>query len=278
MGHLLFYLAVGALCLSPSHAAQIDVMTFNVRYDNPGDGAHAWEHRKERVASIMARADIVGVQEALIGQIRDLESMLPTYAWIGVGRDDGLRGGEFAPIFYQREQFALISEGTFWLSEEPHLPGSIGWDAAITRIVTWGRLRHIASGTVFWVFNTHFDHRGQEARRQSAQLLTARLDEMAYTEPVIVTGDFNAPHNSVVYRTMTAGRLADARHHAQTAPLGPESTFSSFEEGTGLPDARIDYVFADSTIAVLAFEVIDEVVAGHYPSDHRPVVARLEIR
>ena len=98
---------------------------------------------------------------------------------------------------------------------------------------------------------------------------------MAYTEPVIVTGDFNASHSSRVFHTMTGGRLEDARHESRTEPLGPQGTFSGFEEGTGLSDERIDYVFVDEGITVQAFEIIDELVDGHYPSDHRPVLARL---
>ena len=274
----LMSLAACASLQSAADTTTFDVMTFNVRYDNPLDGDHAWDHRKERVAAIMLRADIIGVQEALFGQVNDLQSMLPGYAWFGAGRDDGMEAGEYSPVFYRQGKFQLIDRGTFWLSEQPELPGSVGWDAAITRIVTWGRLRHTATGETFWMFNTHFDHRGREARRQSASLLIQRLGEMAYTEPVIVTGDFNASHSSAVYRTMTAGRLEDARHGARTEPRGPQGTFSGFEGGVGLSEERIDYIFADDWIPVHAFEVIDEVEDGHYPSDHRPVLATLALQ
>ena len=278
MTALLIFITAGLGLQGPADTTAIDVMTFNVRYDNPADGDHRWEYRRERVATIMQRADVIGAQELLKGQLTDLEGMLPGYQWFGVGRDDGVQGGEFAPVFYREDRFELLTWGTFWLSDQPDLPGSVGWDAALPRIVTWGRLRHRTSGQVLWIFNTHFDHRGREARRESARLIMERIDDMAGATPVIVTGDFNAGHNSMVHRTMTEGRLEDARHYVQAEPVGPEGTFSGFEGGTGMSVERIDYIFADESLPVYTFEVIDEVMDGHYPSDHRPVVARIGLR
>ena len=277
MTTLLLLLALTAGQTPAAVDTTISVMAFNVRYDNPQDGVHAWEYRKERVADIMQRADLVGVQEVLDGQLRDLESMLPGYAWFGVGRDDGMAAGEYSPVFYREDTFELVQEGTYWLSDEPSVPGSVGWDAALPRIVTWGQLRHRDSGTAFWVFNTHFDHRGQEARTQSAALLMQPIEAVVHADPVIVTGDLNASHDSDVYQTMTAGRLVDAHDASLTAPLGPEGTFSGFEAESVQRNVRIDYIFVDRRLAVHSFEVVDDVVAGRYPSDHRPVLATVAL-
>ena len=250
----------------------VHVMSFNIRYNNPSDGTHAWPHRKERVAGIMQRADIIGVQEALQEQVADLEALLPEYRWLGVGRDDGGTAGEFAPVFFRRDRFEVVAEGTFWLSEQPEVAGSKSWDAAITRIVTWVQFRDRQSGAVLWHFNTHFDHIGEEARIKSARLLMARMDALAdAAAQIVVTGDFNATPDSEVYDIMTGGRLVDTRAHSMAAPRGPIGTFTGFEVGRQPPSRRIDYIFVDRRMSVEYYEAVDEVQEGAYASDHRAV-------
>ena len=126
--------------------ATVQVMTFNIRYNNPDDGENAWPYRKDRVAEIMAEADLIGVQEALNDQLVDLETRLPGFDWFGVGRADGKAEGEFSAIFYRKSRFELLDHDTFWLSETPSVVGSVGWDAALERIATWGKLRDRATG------------------------------------------------------------------------------------------------------------------------------------
>src|SRR5690554_188314 len=121
---------------------QMNVVSFNIRFNTPNDGVNAWPNRIEMVGGLLQfhEADIFGLQEALHGQILDIQNQLPEYEWFGVGRDDGEKGGEFSPIFYNRSKFILYDHGTFWLSETPDVP-SKGWDAALNRIVTWGRFQ-----------------------------------------------------------------------------------------------------------------------------------------
>ena len=253
----------------------MSVMSFNVRYDNPDDGPSAWPHRAERVAGVMGRASVVGVQEALHHQVMDLERRLEDFAWIGVGRTDGVSEGEYAPIFYRTGELDLLDSGTFWLSETPDIPGSRSWDAAITRIATWGQFIWRASGDTIWVFNTHFDHRGQQAREESARLLIHRIADIAGGVRVVVTGDFNAAPDNPVYATMTSGALRDARSVSLEPPVGPEGTFSGFVAREGSFGRRIDYIFADSAFTALSYEAIVAVEDGRHVSDHLPVLAVL---
>ena len=255
----------------------ISVMAFNVRYDNPDDGPSAWPHRNGRVASVMEQASIVGVQEALHHQVMDLEGRLEGYDWIGVGRDDGIDQGEFAPIFYRSDVFDVLDSGTFWLSETPEVPGSRSWDAAITRIATWGLFRVKASEDSMWVFNTHFDHRGQIARERSAELLMERIEKMVGSGRVAVTGDFNATPDTPVYASMTGGMLSDTRLMSQTSPAGPEGTFSGFVVRDDLPGRRIDYVFVSAPFEVLTYEAVVDISDGRYVSDHLPVHVTLRL-
>ena len=270
------------LCLqSAVDTTAIEVMTFNVRYDNPNDGEHAWEHRKEMVDDIMSTAQIIGVQEALYHQVEYLAEKMPKYRWFGVGRDDGIEAGEYSPVFYQHELFEVIEWGTFWLSEEPNVPGSVGWDAAITRIATWGNLRHLDSGKDFWVFNTHFDHRGVEARPNSARLLMSKVNEMVpEVASVIVMGDFNSTEDTEAYQVMVSGRLSDAIDLSTDnyIPEDEMGTFSGFKKDSDRVEVRIDHIFVDSSMLVDWYSIIDLTVDGRYASDHRPVVAHVHLK
>ncbi len=258
---------------SPVQDSALRVMSFNIRYNTSQDGNHAWPNRKDNVASLIQfhRADLVGVQEALHDQIQDLEERLPAFGRIGVGRDDGKTAGEYAAIFYRKDRFEMMENGTFWLSETPEVPGSKSWDAAITRIVTWAHFKDRITGDAFYHFNTHFDHMGVQAREESARLLTQRMASIAGESPVICTGDFNIEDPSPAYAVL-AQSLTDARRAAHEAPYGPEGTYQGFEVTTA-PGRRIDYIFVANGVEVARYAALSDQWQGSYPSDHLPVLA-----
>src|SRR5689334_14278278 len=160
-----------------SYAQPLKVMTYNIRYDNPGDGVNAWPNRIEKVTALIRKynPDIIGVQEALHHQLQDLVRVLPDYSYVGVGRDDGKVKGEFSAILFRNSRFGLLSDSTFWLSETPQIPGSKSWDAAITRLVTEAKFFDKELRTDFIVFNTHFDHIGKEARMNSGAYIAGAV-------------------------------------------------------------------------------------------------------
>jgi endonuclease/exonuclease/phosphatase family metal-dependent hydrolase len=275
MGILIAALPFGCASVGPAHDP-VRVMTFNVRFDNPADGPDAWSERRERVAATIrdARVDLMGVQEALPHQLAEIEALLPELAWFGVGRNAEL-SGEYSAIFYRADRFEILESDTFWLSETPSVAGSKSWDAAIERIVTWGRLRDRRSGQVFHVFNTHFDHVGEISRQESARLLVQKVGEIAGPlAPVVLTGDFNAtPDSEPIGILMGEGGFSDARARSQTAPRGPDSTWNAFR--AIVPGRRIDFVFVRGGIDVRSHEIVDRTFDGRFPSDHFPVVAEL---
>ena len=154
-------------------AAPLKVMTFNIRYGTAGDGVNAWPERRHAVIEAIRRQDpdLLGVQEALAFQVDYLVSDLPQLGWFGVGRRDGKRKGEFSAVFYRRSRFEPVEHGTWWLSETPEVPGSVSWDSALSRTATWAVLRETRTGRKIVFVTTHFDHRGEKARRRSARLL-----------------------------------------------------------------------------------------------------------
>jgi endonuclease/exonuclease/phosphatase family metal-dependent hydrolase len=275
---LLVALALAA-CTSlapPAGNASLRVMTYNIRLDLGSDGADAWPHRKAMVAALIRfhGADLVGVQEALPGQLRDLDAMLPDLRRFGVGRT-AERSGEHSAIFYREGRFEVLRHDTFWLSATPSVAGSKGWDAAYERIVTWGEVRDRHTGNVFFHFNTHFDHVGEVARRESARLLLARIEDIAGDAPVLVTGDFNDTPESEPYRLLTAAGLRDAFAASRAPHHGPTSTWNAFRAIE--PGRRIDFIFVRGAVDVVRHGILADTVDGRFPSDHLPVIAEVQV-
>jgi endonuclease/exonuclease/phosphatase family metal-dependent hydrolase len=252
---------------------QMNIISFNIRYNTPNDGINAWPNRIEMVTGLLRfhEADIFGLQEALHGQILDVQKELPEYAWFGVGRDDGETGGEFSPVFYKKSEFILLKNGTFWLSETPEKP-SKGWDAALNRVVTWGHFQSKVTGKQFLLLNTHFDHIGKEARKNSAALIRQKVQEMTKDKnlPVIVTGDFNlTPETEPV--VLLKRYMKDSREVSEEPPYGPVGTFTGFKTDADLSSNRIDYIFVRGEITVLKYAALSDFKDHRFPSDHLPV-------
>lgn len=253
----------------------VRVMTWNVRFNNPGDGVNAWPNRAERVGEFIRflSPDVIGFQEALRGQVDDLARMLPGYDWVGVGRDDGADGGEFSPVFFRTDRFSDRGHGTMWLSTTPADTGSVGWDAALPRVATWIRLSDEAGHAVL-VVNTHFDHVGQEARRNSASLIADSVEAWSEGGAALAIGDFNATPESAPYATL-ASRMRDARVVAGDRH-GPDETFFGFAVADTM-GRSIDHIFVSGGTEVLRTAVLTEQYRGRYLSDHLPVVADVRL-
>ena len=267
---------------SAAQDASLRVMTFNIRYDNRGDGINAWPNRKEWVASLMRwhDADVIGVQEALHHQLTDLDTRLPGFSRVGVGRTDGRLQGEFSAIFYRTARIALRDSGTFWLSPTPERPGSKGWDTAIERIATWAHFTDRRTGCEWLQLNTHFDHIGETARQESARLIRRRLAQLAKGLPIVMTGDLNTEPKDAPYRILTTERIDDAvppLHDAflvsRTGSYGPTSSWNAFKAIE--PNRRIDYVLVSAPVNVEQHAILPDMWDGRFPSDHLPVMAEV---
>lgn len=261
---------------------ELNVMTFNIRLNLASDSLNAWQYRKDKAVSqiLFHNADIVGVQEAVPGQMDDLNAALKDYKSVGVGREDGKRKGEFSAIFYSTKRLSVSKSGTFWLSQTPEVAGSMGWDAAYPRIVTWAIFTDKKTKKNFFHFNTHFDHMGQEARRQSAALLLKKVKEIAGNNPVLVTGDFNAEPKDEPIRIITDEsnplHLTDAESLSETPHYGPYGSFTGWEiKESG--DTHIDYIFTKKKVRVLKHATLSEIWGTRFSSDHFPVLATVII-
>lgn len=271
---------------SISFSQSVSVMTYNIRLDTESDGINQWKNRPDKVVALIKKhnPDLLGVQEALHNQMMDLQKGLSEYAFVGGGRDDGKEKGEYSAIFYKKDKFEVIKEKTLWLSETPEVPGSKSWDAAITRVVTFAVLKDKASGKSFIYANTHFDHIGKEARKNSASLIKtflrefiaeASLEKTKKEIPVLVSGDFNSLPTDEPYLTMINGKditLFDARPATNLT-----GTFCGFEVGK-MECRTIDYVFYSAQWKTSNYKVIQDHDGKYYPSDHLPVMATFTLK
>ena len=260
----------------------LNIMTFNIRYSTMNDGVNAWVYRKDNAASQILYHDtqILGVQEALHEQILDLSERLKGFKYVGVGRDDGKTKGEYSAIFYDTIRLKVLKSETFWLSETPSVAGSKSWDAAITRIVTWAKMYDKATKKTFFAFNTHFDHIGQVARRESAKLLLERINAIAGSSYAILTGDFNAHPDDepikVIVDLSNPKKLIDTKDLSITGHYGPIGTFNGFKSKE-TSDQPIDYIFVNRRMAVSKHGTLSQTWGGLFSSDHFPVFARVTI-
>ncbi len=263
--------------------APLRVMSFNIRYGSADDKDNHWNKRQDFVAAVIRAhdPDLLGTQETLHFQGEFLAGQLPTHTAFGVGRDDGVQRGEAAMVYFRTERFEKRDGGHFWLSTTPDRPGVKGWDADCPRMVTWLKLRDRRAGDreLLWL-NTHWDHKGAQARLESARQIRRWLEERAGELPVIITGDFNCTEGSEPYRTLTGGdearpRLLDSYRvvHPQRQPDEASGhSFNGRRQGS-----RIDWVLCSPHFKPTAAAIDHSQRDGRYPSDHYPVTATLEL-
>jgi endonuclease/exonuclease/phosphatase family metal-dependent hydrolase len=258
-----------------------EVMSFNIRYDNPEDGENKWNHRMPVIELYMQdqQPDIVGMQEVLPNQLQNLNDIMEGYNFISAGRNDGEEKGEACPVFYKTDRFELLNHDHFWLSETPDVVGTISWGAKLPRIVTWIELEDKESGNTFFVFNTHLSHVSEEARSQSVSLLIKQIKKIADDAPVILTGDFNTTRDTETYKKIVNNQtlpnpLKDAESLASHT-TGGATSFNAFRPG--FEGKRIDFIFVNELFSVLSHRVDEVQEDGVFISDHYPVAATVTL-
>jgi endonuclease/exonuclease/phosphatase family metal-dependent hydrolase len=277
-------LALSAAERTVPAADTIRVMSYNVRTSGAKDGEDAWDKRIKFFLYPVEQfaPTLIGFQEVRENQYEEIKAQLKEYDFSGVARDDGKRQGEWSLIGFRKDRYTLVKAGDFWLSEQPEVPGSKSWDAALTRICSWARLRDKITGREIVYANTHFDHKGVVARREASRVLSLQLSKLAAGVPAILTGDLNVTEDNPAYamlvRPDTAGaiRWIDSFRevHPQRSP--EEASFHGFKGG--VIGSRIDFVFHTDHLIALTSDIDRSARNGRFPSDHYPVMAVLKMK
>ena len=276
MRKLINTLIVAAAFLLPQLAlgqsSELKVMSYNIRLGSAEDGTNAWRYRCGATLEMLTdqKPDIVGLQEALDDQVRFLKEFADGYDYVGVGRDDGKKKGEYMAILWNKKTMKLLDWGTFWLSETPDQP-SKGWDAACYRTATWALMRDKASGERFYVVNTHLDHKGAEARKNGLKLIVERIKEInPKGYPMVLVGDFNmkpsAPELKELDSCMKSARKVASKTDSH-------NTFNNW--GKAKPDMVIDYIYYSGFASCLEYQTVTKKYSDRkFISDHYPIFAR----
>jgi endonuclease/exonuclease/phosphatase family metal-dependent hydrolase len=261
-----------------SSPASLTVMTYNLRFASTTP-PNAWPTRRPLMRELIQQLapDVMGTQEGVYSQLKDLASDLPEFDWIGLGREGGSRG-EFMAVFYRKARLEPLAYDHFWLSDTPEVMNSSSWGNTHRRMVTWVKFRDRVNGQEFFVFNTHFDHQVQVAREKSAELIRKRVAALNTKLPVLLIGDFNSVAGAnKAYDILTAEKfLTDAWLAAPEKRGEGVSTFNNFKPAE-MKGERIDWILTRGDVAVESAEISTFGRDGQYPSDHFPVVARIKI-
>ena len=274
---LISLFAVALMCNTATAKSpdEVKIISYNIR-TLARDGNNSWKFRKHATMNMLKshKPDAFGLQEAMMAHLEYIDSVCPEYARVGVGRDDGKSAGEIMAIYYNTERYELLKSGTFWLSETPEKV-SRGWDAMCFRTATWVQLRDKKSRRKFYYVNTHLDHKGETAQRESVKLIIDKINEIAGKKaPVILTGDFNIkpendafkPLNEVMYSARDKAPITDKK-----------GTFNHFGKITVLP--IIDYIFyGGKKINCKEYRTLDGDYGAPFISDHYPIEAIFTIK
>lgn len=272
MNKIALILATLLVCLNGF--GQTKVMSFNIRYDNPNDAENSWERRKEEVVQLVDfyNPDFLGIQEGLIRQLEFVNSHLSHYDYVGKGRDDGKEKGEFTAIFYDTTKYELIETKTFWLSETPDTV-SVGWDASMERISTYGAFVHKNTNDSLFLFNCHFDHIGPMSRKMSADLIRKKIKEFGLeAKKVVVMGDLNCKPQTEPLKLLCQ-ELDDALEVAAKPHYGPWGTYNGFDANFAM--IRIDYILTKNLKVKSHRHIDDRRKNSLFPSDHLPVLVEI---
>lgn len=245
---------------------QLNICSYNIRGDKPVDGASQWIFRKDSLCRIINENnfDIVCLQEAVAFQLEEILERVDM-DFVGIR-------GLFNPILFNSKRFELLHTEIFWLSESS-LPCSIGWDGKYDRYCIWAKFKERKTGEEFFIFNTHLDHKGENAKREGAKMICEKAKHFAGDAPTIICGDMNSMDTTDAYTVFTAN-FKDSRKMASTV-VGPLGTAHNFGK---VAPVRIDYIFVRNGIEILTYTVNDEEYGnGFYPSDHYPVYVKAKL-
>jgi endonuclease/exonuclease/phosphatase family metal-dependent hydrolase len=251
-------------------------MTFNIRNDNPKDNENSWDNRKDEVINLIEyyHPDFLGIQEGFHNQVAFIHKNTSNYGFIGIGRDDGDKKGEYSAIYYDTTKFKLITQKTFWLSNIPHKV-SFGWDASYKRICTYGKFKDKITNDSIHIFNTHFDHIGVESRKMSAKLILNKIAEYGLSEAkIVVMGDLNSiPTSDPI--TILKKELDCGLEISENNFYGPVGTFNGFNNNLEIKN-RIDYIFTKK-LKILSYRHVDDKRLNNLcVSDHLPVLIEIK--
>jgi endonuclease/exonuclease/phosphatase family metal-dependent hydrolase len=256
---------------------ELCLITCNIRFDNPADGQNSWKHRRDFLAQTLLKHNpsIIATQEGRIHQLNEFQSSLNDFhlvdehrSWIGERM--------YPALFLKNEAFEYLGSGDMWLSETPDIAGSLSFESAFPRLMTWTKLQIKDSEQNMFIVNTHLDHVKNETRINQITVLAQEIRRVwDETSPLVIMGDFNDSPDSQVREILMSefpflqdawkmfNKAEETSHHAFTGEM---------QNG-----ARIDWILVDQKLTVTSCLMDKSVKNGLYPTDHYPIVCKIKI-
>ncbi|WP_434035472.1 endonuclease/exonuclease/phosphatase family protein [Formosa sp. 4Alg 33] len=266
----------------------IKIISANVRVALKEDSLKGlgWNDRKKNVFKVIRNQnpDIICLQEVIKVQNEDFKNAFKTFYAIGFEgpeMDPYTDGGYYKiaknPILYNKSKFKLISAGQYWLSDTPHLAGSVAWGSSRARNVNWLRLEEKSSGKQFRILNTHLDHKSSIAKLKQTQMIIEETNQYQDEFIQILAGDFNSDQESLVVKSIInywKDSYGELYSHND-----PGFTVHGFlGENAKTTSGKVDFIFIKGDVVSRKAKVIKDKIAGIYPSDHYFVTADLEFK
>lgn len=255
-----------------------NLVSCNIRFDNPHDGDNAWIFRREFLAKTLLKHSptIIATQEGRESQLCDFLSLLPHFA-MATNHRPWIQERMYPTIYFDRTKIELLESGDQWLSTTPDIAGSKSFESAFPRLMTWGLFNLKRREKKILVVNTHLDHIKEETRSSQIDVLISCVKKIIRPDhSLVLLGDFNTTPQSDVRR-----KIIDAFPHLIDTwrifnPI-EEASFHSFT-GNYEHDMRIDWILADKELKVQNSFMDRRMTEGEkFPSDHFPVIAKFKV-
>lgn len=254
---------------------KLNLITCNIRFDNPADGNNSWAHRRDFLSQLLLshRPDIIGTQEGRHGQLKDLESLLKDFQIIE-GHRSWIEERMYPSLFIRKERFHVLASGDSWLSETPQVAGSIAFGSAFPRLMTWVKLEEKTDRRTFFVFNTHLDHVKSSTRVNQVKVLIEEMKKISGDQNFVLLGDFNDSPASEVRQLLLQSfpHLVDAwKIFHKTEETSHHAFKGELQNGH-----RIDWILLNGGKAERCF-MDKSTLKNLYPTDHFPVICELTL-
>lgn len=215
--------------------------------------------------------DFIGTQEMNSNWLSKLSELMPKYESYGVARggDDSEKTSEMNAVFWLKDKYTLIDNGTFWLSETPDKESRYE-GAGCNRICSWVLLKNNETNKQYLYMNTHLDNVSEEAQGFGAKVILSKEQKLAEQYPdaaVILSGDFNQT------RGMSAHSEVSAVLNDSLAAANENEIKGTYQEWGEQDNAEpIDFIFSSDAITAVDYQVLDD-ISNSYVSDHYGVYA-----
>lgn len=256
---------------------ELCLISCNIRFDNPADGQNSWPYRRELLVQTLLKhgPSLIATQEGRIQQLKELQDSLFNFELMDHHRS-WIKERMYPSIYARTDSFEYLASGDMWLSETPEIAGSLSFESAFPRLMTWTRIQVKNSDVNLTIVNTHLDHVKQQTRVQQVRVLCEEINKIWDKQSaLIIMGDFNDSPDSEVRKTITQDFpfLVDAWSEFNSQE---ESSHHAFN-GETQNGSRIDWILIDRKLAIKNCLMDKSNHQGLYPTDHYPIICHISL-